>query len=124
MTESTTKSNAAKTTSAQNEAGKISITPKPSELAAKVQSDALKAVKSYHAATVAAVRVWTDAVSKVASVPPVVPAEVRAAFGDSSDLLDSNYDFATKVLELNKQFAHQLADVTAPAVASEAKSTK
>ena len=42
---------------------------------------------------------------------PSVPEEVKFV-GDPKEIIDSVYDFAGKVLELNKQFVRDLLDVT------------
>lgn len=98
--------------------------PKPDEIAAAFQADVLKAIENYQAATVATARAWTEAFSEVAPNLPEVPDEVRSAYGDPVALADSNYDFAAKVLELNKRFAHDLAAVGTSVAKAEAPAAK
>ncbi len=91
----------------------------PQEAVAAMQAQALDAIKNGQAATLEALKKWNEQVAQFsASVPqmpaPEVPAEVKKAFGEPEDMVDSVYDFAAKVLELNKQFVHQLLEVSAP----------
>jgi hypothetical protein len=84
------------------------------EAIAAMQEQALDAIKSGQSTTLEAVKNWSDTVNKVTSdkVPaPAVPDEVKF-IGDPKEIIDSVYDFAGKVLELNKQFVRDLLDVT------------
>lgn len=91
----------------------------PQDVVAQMQAQALDAIKSGQAATLEAVKKWNEQVAQFsASMPqvptPEVPEEMRQAFGDPEQIVDSVYDFAAKLLELNKQFVHQLLEVSAP----------
>lgn len=92
----------------------------PQQAVAALQAQALDSIKSGHAATLEAVKKWNEQVTQFSagfpSAPaPEVPEEVKKAFGEPDEIVDSVYDFAAKLLELNKQFVHQLLEVSAPA---------
>lgn len=92
----------------------------PQEAVAAMQAQALDAIKSGQAATLDAMKKWNEQVAQYsaglpAAATPEVPEEVKKAFGEPDEIVDSVYDFAAKVLELNKQFVHQLLEVSAPA---------
>ncbi len=92
----------------------------PAEAIAAMQSQALDAIKNGQAATLEAMKKWNEQTAQLTaglpSVPtPEVPAEVKAAFGEPNEMVDSVYDFAAQVLELNKQFVHQLLEISTPA---------
>lgn len=88
----------------------------PQEALASMQTQALEAIKTGQAATLDAVQAWRDGVAKVApqSVVPEVPSEVKQALGDPTEIVDSVYDFASQLLELNKEFVHKLLNATKP----------
>lgn len=90
----------------------------PQEALAAMQSQALEAIKSGQAATLEAVAAWRDGVAKIApqtpSMPEVVPAEFKQAMGDPSEIVDSVYDFASQLLDLNKDFVHKLLAASKP----------
>ncbi len=91
-------------------------TPTPQEVTAAIQAQALEAIKAGQAATLDAIKKWNENVAQFsAGLPaaPEVPAEVKNAFGDPDQIVDSVYDFAAQLLELNKQFVHQLLDASA-----------
>lgn len=91
----------------------------PQEAVAQMQAQALDAIKNGHSATLEAMKKWNEQVASFsANLPsapaPEVPKELSEAFGKPEDVVDSAYDFAARVLELNKQFVHQLLEVSAP----------
>lgn len=91
----------------------------PQEAVAAMQAQALDAIRNGQAATLDAMKKWNEQASQLtaglpAAPAPEVPEEVRAAFGEPDEIVDSVYDFAAKVLELNKQFVHQLLEVSTP----------
>lgn len=91
----------------------------PQDALAQMQAQALDAIKNGQAATLEAVKKWNEQVSQLSAgmpnIPtPEVPAEFQAAFGEPEQIVDSVYDFAAKLLELNKQFVHQLLEVSTP----------
>lgn len=93
----------------------------PQDTMTAMQEQALEAIKSGQAATLEAVRNWSEAVAKMtpaAAAAPAMPAEFKSAFGDPAEIIDSVYDFAGKLLELNKKFVHDLLE------ASQAPATK
>lgn len=84
------------------------------EAISSIQEQALEAIKSGQSTALDALRNSIDAVAKV--VPdsvstPTVPDEVKFV-GDPKEIIDSVYDFAGKVLELNKQFVRDLLEVS------------
>ncbi len=85
---------------------------------ASMQEQALEAIKSGQSVTLEAVKNWSDAVAKVVpdSAPsaPSMPSELKSAIGDPKEIIDSVYDFATKLLELNKKFVHDLLEASTP----------
>lgn len=85
----------------------------PQEAMAAMQAQALDAIKTGQAATLEAVRSWTETVGKLPTPPgPEVPAEFKVDVGDPGMIVDSVYDFAGQLLELNKQFVHQLLEAS------------
>ena len=46
-----------------------------------------------------------------------MPAELKAAFGDPAEIIDSVYEFAGQLLELNKKFVHDLLEASQAAQA-------
>ncbi len=82
-----------------------------------MQVQALEAVKKGQAATLDAIRQWHEGMAKFAPAMPAapkLPEEVKANIGKPDEIIDSVYDFASQLLELNKQFAHQLLEASAP----------
>lgn len=90
---------------------------KQQEAVAAMQAQALEAVKKGQAATLDAIRQWHEGMAKFAPAMPAAPElpdEVKAGIGKPDEIIDSVYDFASQLLELNKQFAHQLLEASAP----------
>ncbi|MDN5761665.1 MAG: hypothetical protein L0H41_05045 [Microlunatus sp.] len=97
----------------------------PQDAVAKWQTDALESIKYYQDATVKTVEAWTQAVAKMspnAPATPDLPVEMKAAFGDPVAMVDSSYDFASQLLDLNKKFAHDLLDAQQVAAKQTGKS--
>ncbi|WP_370894864.1 hypothetical protein [Janibacter sp. GXQ6167] len=91
--------------------------PTPQEALQAMQAQALDAIKSGQAAALDAVKKWNaDMAQFRAAMPPApeMPEEVRQSMGDPEQMVDSAYDFAAKLLELNKQFVHQLLEASTP----------
>lgn len=91
----------------------------PLEALEALQSQALSAIQNGQAATLDAVRKWNEGVAQFsAGLPtpavPEVPADVKAALGEPKEIVDSVYDFAAKLLDLNKSFVHQLLEASNP----------
>ena len=93
----------------------------PQEAIAAMQVQALDAIRAGQAASLEAVKNWNEAVAKftppapqAAPNLPDIPAQLKDAVGDPSTIVDSVYDFASQLLELNKQFVHQLLDASRP----------
>ncbi|MDN5804481.1 MAG: hypothetical protein L0H26_07855, partial [Microlunatus sp.] len=77
----------------------------PHEAMAAMQSQALDAIRTGQAATLEAVKNWNEAVAKMTPATPAtpeLPTELKDAMGDPSMIVDSVYDFAARLLELNK----------------------
>ena len=75
-----------------------------------MQAQAIEAIKSGQHAAVEAVQAWTQAVTKLTPEVPgfaEVPG-VKDTLGDPAAIVDSVYDFAAQLLDLNKQFVHSL----------------
>ncbi len=90
---------------------------KQQEAVEAMQAQALESVKKGQAATLDAIRQWHEGMAKFApSMPatPALPDEVKASIGKPEEIVDSVYDFASQLLELNKKFAHQLLEASAP----------
>jgi hypothetical protein len=82
-----------------------------------LQAQALEAAKTSQTATLEAVQTWRNAVAKLT---PEVPSvyDPREVIGDPAAILDSVYDFAKDLIDLNKAFAHQILEasqITTPA---------
>ncbi len=92
-------------------------TSNPQDAIAALQAQALEAIKTGQAATVDAVTAWRDNVAKLTpNTPPVeLPAEFKQAVGDPAQIVDSVYDFAAQLLDLNKDFVHKLLAASRPA---------
>jgi len=91
-----------------------------------LQTQALEAVKSTQTASLEAVQTWREAVAKLTPEAPSV-YDPREVIGDPAAILDSFYDFAKDVIDLNKAFAHQILEAsqfTTPAKKSATKSVK
>jgi Lhr-like helicase len=90
----------------------------PQETLTAMQTQAIEAIKSGQTATLEAVQAWRESVAKVTpqTAPvPEVPAEFTQAIGDPAEIVDSVYDFAGQLLELNKEFVHKLLAAAQPA---------
>lgn len=86
-----------------------------------MQTQALEAIRTGQAATLEAVKTWTETMAKMtpaaAAPAAAVPAEFKAAFGDPAEIIDSVYEFAGQLLELNKKFVHDLLEASQAAQA-------
>ena len=75
-----------------------------------IQNQALEAIKSGQAAAIEGVQAWSTAVAKLRPEGPgfnELPG-AKDAVGDPSAIVDSVYDFAAQLMDLNKQFVHSL----------------
>lgn len=76
------------------------------------QAQALEAIRSGQSAALEAVRAWGQAVSKfspeMSSFMPMPMPGMKETVGDPAAIVDSVYDFAAQLMELNKQFVHSL----------------
>lgn len=82
-----------------------------------MQAQTLDAIRASQAQTLQAVKQWSDNVAKFAPDMPAAPdvsADLKANFGTPREIIDSVYDFAGQLLELNKGFVHQLLDASNP----------
>lgn len=89
----------------------------PQEALTVMQNQALEAIKSGQAATLEAMQAWRDGVTKLSPQTPAmteVPAEFKQAMGDPAEIVDSVYDFAGQLLDLNKEFVHKLLAASKP----------
>lgn len=89
------------------------------DMLTSMQTQALEAIRTGQAATLEAVKNWSETVAKMTPAAPAaqVPAEFKAAFGEPSEIIDSVYDFASQLLELNKKFVHDLLEASKAAQA-------
>ena len=84
-----------------------------------MQAQALEAIKSGQSAAIEAVQAWSSAVANLApNVPAVEIPGVKDTLGDPAAIVDSVYDFAAQLIDLNKQFVHSLLQVSETAVKS------
>lgn len=86
------------------------------EAVTAMQAQALEAIKSGQQGAVEAVKAWSSAAAKLTpDVPGLteVPG-VRDTVGDPTAIVDSVYDFAGQLLDLNKDFVHSLLQATQP----------
>lgn len=82
------------------------------DLITAAQTQALEAIRSGQQAAVEAVQAWSQAVAKFTPEVPVaaqVPG-VKETIGDPAVIVDSVYDFAAQLMDLNKQFVHSLLE--------------
>ncbi len=77
----------------------------------ELQSQALEAVKTGQAAALEAVQTWREAVAKLTPQFSSV-SDPKDTIGDPIAILDSGYDFAKDLIDLNKAFAHQILDAS------------
>lgn len=79
-----------------------------------LQAQALEAIKSGQTAAVEAVQTWSKAVTKLTPEVPSASSgtDLKETMGDPVAILDSVYDFAKQLIDLNKAFAHQILEVT------------
>ncbi|MDN5795828.1 MAG: hypothetical protein L0H79_08770 [Intrasporangium sp.] len=99
------------------------------DLITSAQAQALEAIRSGQAAAVEAVQAWGQAVAKFTPQLPTaarVPAGAEKVVGDPAAIVDSVYDFAAQLMDLNKQFVHSLleAGTAATEAAEEAPAAK
>ncbi len=80
----------------------------PEEALAAMQKQALDAIRTGQAQTLGAVRNWYATVGQHSPATPDLSPEMREALGDPAKIVDSVYDFASQLLDLNKEFVHQL----------------
>ena len=95
----------------------MGTTVNPQEAVAAMQAQALDAIRTGQAATLEAIRAWNEQVAQFsvgAPAVPELPEEITRALGQPEEIVDSVYDFAGKLLELNKQFVHQLLEASTP----------
>lgn len=81
-----------------------------------LQAQALDTIKTGQQATLDAIKKWNEGFAQYSTnlpATPEVPAEVKQAFGEPNEIVDSVYDFAAQLLELNKKFVHDLLQVSA-----------
>lgn len=89
----------------------------PQEALAVMQNQALEAIRTGQAATLEAVQAWRDSVTRMSPQAPAmaeVPAEFKQTVGDPAEIVDSVYDFAGQLLDLNKEFVHKLLAASKP----------
>ncbi len=82
------------------------------EALSAMQDQALEAIKSGQSTALDAVKNWTDTVAKTGVSAPSMPDKVTSAVGDPKEIIDSVYDFAGKLIELNKQFVQDLLEAS------------
>ena len=94
------------------------ITPAtPQDAVKALQDQALAAIKTGQEATLDAIKKWNEGFAQYSvALPaaPELPTEVKQAFGEPQEIVDSVYDFAAELLELNKKFVHELLQAQAP----------
>ena len=86
------------------------------EAVTAMQAQALEAIKTGQQGAVEAVKAWSSAAAKLTPEVPgltEVPG-VTDAVGDPTAIVDSVYDFAGQLLDLNKEFVHSLLKATQP----------
>jgi hypothetical protein len=78
-----------------------------------LQAHALEAIKSGQAAAVEALQIWSQAVAKLTSEVPSAPVpDLKDTIGDPAVIVDSVYDFAKELIDLNKAFVHQMLEAS------------
>ena len=78
-----------------------------------MQNQALEAVRSGQSAAIEALQAWSEAVANLAPKFPAVEVPgAQDALGDPAAIVDSVYDFAGQLIDLNKQFVHSLLEVS------------
>jgi hypothetical protein len=93
------------------------------EITQKIQDQTLDAVRKAQDATVEAVTAWTESANKVAAQLPdfaktyEVPglAEFTKQFPSVAEVIDSNFDFAQRILTIQRDFAHRVIAAATPA---------
>jgi hypothetical protein len=79
-----------------------------------LQAHALEAIQSGQAAAVEALQIWSQAVAKLTPEVPSAPAvpNLKDTIGDPAVIVDSVYDFAKELIDLNKAFVHQMLEAS------------
>jgi hypothetical protein len=92
------------------------------EIGLKVQEQALETVRMTQDAVIEAVTAWSETASKLAAQLPDFVTDYKAPdfadftkqFPTAADVIDSNFDFAQRILATQREFAQRIA-AAAPA---------
>jgi hypothetical protein len=91
------------------------------EIAETVQVQVIDAIKSAQDLVVDAVRNWSDAVERVLPAQP--RQQLAAQLPRATELVDRSYGFAGKVLESQHEFARRLIEAASPQAPAPARKT-
>lgn len=92
--------------------------PSPAiEYAVSAQDKTLSAVRQSQSAVVDVVETWAKAVEKAAQDLPAIP--VASSLPSASEIVQTSFDFAGKMLSAQREFADRLLTAAAPAVKTE-----
>ena len=84
------------------------------EYALAAQEKTLSALRQSQTAVVDVVETWAKAVENTSKDLPAIP--VADSLPTPEEIIKTSYDFAGKVLEAQREFAHKLVKAVAPAV--------
>ena len=87
---------------------------------------ALAAIKASQDAAADSVQIWSTTLTKVTPTPRTInglPSLFVDALGDPTAIVDSFYDFAGHLLNLNKEFVHKWQEAVEPALTKQAKAS-
>jgi len=73
----------------------------------------IESIRKSQTAVVDVVRTWAETAAKATpSIPSMAPSAQDAS--DPRELVDSTFDFAAKLLETQREFAHNLINASTP----------
>ncbi len=90
------------------------------EIGLKVQEQALETVRMTQDAVIEAVTAWSETASKLAAQLPDFATDYKAPefadlikqFPTAADVIDSNFDFAQRILANQREFVQRIAAAT------------
>jgi hypothetical protein len=92
------------------------------EFAQNAQEQTLKSLQQSQKTVVEAVRTWATAVEKTLPETPALPFAEQ--FPSPAELIKTSFDFAERILKVQREFAESLLSAAAPIIEPKASSKK